>query len=250
MMRGTIMRGVLPLLLGAAAACGGSQDTTATTPENLRSRSMQGESEEPVETQNYCDASAVDLEASEYDTSGDDTPDVRRVYKRIGEGSLSTAVLVCREVDLNADGVKDIVRRYNDEGRPVREDSDRDFDGQMDQVTFFQEGVIVRVEEDSNRDGRVDTKTYYEDGKPNRVERDLAGRSTAASWQPDRWEYYDDGRMVRMGTDMDGDGLVDRWDRDDEWSRQQQAEQRRRALEQAAENAQDLDGEDAGDDAE
>lgn len=234
----TLVTGSLAGLL-VLGACGGRQSAESTQPTNTRSRSLEGESAERVEGENFCDASASDLEASEYDTSGDEHPDVRRVYKRLGAGSLTTSVLVCREVDLNGDGVKDIVRRYNEEGRPVREDADRDFDGQMDQITFFQEGVIVRVEEDANRDGRVDTKVFYEDGKPNRVERDLSGRSTTAQWQPDRWEYYDDGQMVRMGTDIDGDGLVDRWDRDDEWSRRQAAEQRQRALEQAAENAQE-----------
>lgn len=161
-----------------------------------------------------CDATKPNYEVSEYDTSGDDTPDVRKVFLRLGEGVLARLVLVCRESDLNADGRKDVVRYYSDEGKPLREEADRNFDGKMDEVTFFQEGQILRQEFDSTHDGKVDTKIYFDAGKPLRAERDLKARSTAERWQPDRWEYYEDGRVVRMGTDVDGDGKVDRWDRD------------------------------------
>ena len=64
--------------------------------------------------------------------------------------------------------------------------------------------------------GTIDTKIFYEAGLPVRAERDMKGRSTVATWQPDRWEYYDGGRTVRVGTDINGDGKVDRWDRDEE----------------------------------
>lgn len=157
------------------------------------------------------------MEVSEYDTSGDETPDVRRVFRRIGDGPLMRLVLACREADLNGDGTKDVVRFYNEEGRPLREEMDRDFDGTIDTITVFQNGRVVRTELDENHDGRVDAKIYYdESGATTRTERDIAGRSTASEWHPDRWEYYEDGRMVRMGTDVDGDGRVDRWDRDAE----------------------------------
>ena len=160
-------------------------------------------------------ATGPQYEVSEYDTSGDDIPDVRKVFLTVGSGRLARLVLVCREADLNGDGVKDVVRFYTDEGRPRSEESDRDFNGAMDQVTYFEHGRVARVEQDTNGDGRVDTKIFYEAGVPSRSERDLAGRSTAENWQPDRWEYYEDGRLVRMGTDIDGDGRVDVWDRDD-----------------------------------
>jgi hypothetical protein len=153
-------------------------------------------------------------EVSEYDTSGDDVPDVRKVFLRVGEGSLARLVLVCRETDLNGDGVKDVVRYYSEEGRPLREESDRNFDGQMDAITIFQDGQILRQEFDNTGNGLIDTKIFYDQGRPLRAERDLAGRSTPEKWQADRWEYFEEGRVVRMGTDVDGDGTVDRWDRD------------------------------------
>lgn len=161
-----------------------------------------------------CAGTASQYEVSEYDTSGDDEPDVRKVFLRVGEGTLARLVMVCRESDLNADGNKDVVRSYSEEGRPLREEADRNFDGRMDELTIFQEGQILRQEFDANNDGKIDTKIYFDAGKPLRAERDLNGRSSAERWQPDRWEYFEEGRVVRMGTDLDGDGKVDRWDRD------------------------------------
>jgi hypothetical protein len=153
-------------------------------------------------------------DVSEYDTSGDNRPDVRKVFVRIGEGSLTRLVLSCRETDINSDGVKDVVRFYTDEGDALREEADRNFDGKIDELTFFEKGQVVRQEFDSQADGKLDTKIYFDKGLPQRAERDLSGKSTPQKWQPDRWEYYVDGHMVRMGTDLDGDGKVDRWDRD------------------------------------
>ncbi|MBX3271935.1 MAG: hypothetical protein KF729_16825 [Sandaracinaceae bacterium] len=218
-------------------ACGSSQQG-AQTGEG-RSQAMSG-SDQPVDDQGRCDTNAADREVSEYDTTGDGRSNVRRVFRRVGQPPMTRLVLACREADLNGDGVKDVVRYYNDEGRPLREEADRDFDGRMDMITFFQDGRIVRQEQDTNGDGRVDTKIFFERGRMVRTERDLAGRSTAARWQPDRWEYFEDGRMVRMGTDIDGDGNVDRWDRDQEWSEQRRAQE-------SALDASDDDGIDDGD---
>jgi hypothetical protein len=192
-------------------ACGGTKQATETTTP-VAAKSMGGGATDVGPT--HCPAADATHEVSEYDTSGDEISDVRKIFLRIGDGSLARLVLVCRETDLNSDGVKDVVRHYTDEGRPLREDSDTDFDGTMDSVTVYQDGSVIRQEIDSTHDGKVDTKIFFENGKPLRAERDLNGRSTDAKWQPDRWEYYEEGHMVRMGTDLDGDGKVDRWDRD------------------------------------
>lgn len=204
-----------------AVGCGSSQRTD-TRAGGDRPVEMEG-APRPDDDQGRCATEGPDREVSEYDTSGDDYPDVRRVFTRVGQPPLTRLILTCREVDLNADGIKDVVRYYNEEGRPLREEADRDFDGRMDSITYFQDGRVVRQEIDSDGDGRVDTKIFFERGRMVRTERDLGGRSTATNWQPDRWEYFEDGRMVRMGTDLDGDGNVDRWDRDARWSEQQRA---------------------------
>jgi len=236
---------VLVALAAPAFGCGGDQ-RDVDRPEGLsaedeRSRAMSGGTQRPEDAAR-CVADVNLHEVSEYDTSGDEWPDVRKVFLRVGDPPAYRLVLICREADLNGDGVKDVVRYYTDEGRPLREEADRNLDGQMDEIIFFEDGRIVRIEQDTAGNGRVDTKIYYEEGKPIRAERDMAGRSTATNWQPDRWEYYEDGRMVRMGNDVDGDGRVDRWDRDEEWRR---AQEERRAVEQAREDAEDM-AEDTG----
>lgn len=207
------------VLLGA---CGGSS-TQARRTNEARARVARNErastiaaTPAPGSDPARCDANVADREQSEYDTSGDDVPDVRKVFLVIGAGTPTQRhVLICRESDLNADGAKDVVRYYNDEGRAVREEADRNFDGRMDSSTYFEGGRIVRVEVDANYDGAIDTKIFYERGVAVRSEVDAASRSTATEWRPNQWQYFEQGRMIRMGTDVDGDGRVDRWDRDE-----------------------------------
>jgi len=197
----------------AVLGCGSKSADPVTVPGGGEAEQSSGGE---VADNGQCTAPGAGYEVTEYDTSGDDVPDVRKLFKTMGEGSLSRLVLVCREADLNGDGRKDIVRLYTDEGRPMREEADRDFDGQIDEITRFSDGRVALQELDTVGNGIIDTKIFFEQGQPVRAERDLSGRSTLAEWKPDRWEYYVDGRTVRIGTDVDGDGKVDRWDRDEE----------------------------------
>jgi hypothetical protein len=202
--------------VASSVGCGGASVKTNVGGEGPRGKALSGTTTDQGDDNgpSHCSAADARHEVSEYDTSGDDVPDVRKVFLRVGDGSLARLVLVCRESDLNSDRVKDIVRYYTAEGSPMREEADRNFDGQMDEVTYFQDGQIMRQEFDTTGDGKVDTKLFFEGGKPLRAERDLTARSTPDKWRADRWEYFENGRMVRMGTDLDGDGKVDRWDRD------------------------------------
>jgi hypothetical protein len=175
---------------------------------------MEQESADRGSGSSRCDASLANRDATEFDTSGDGRADVRKVHMRLGVGDTARMVLICRESDLNADGKKDVIRYYDDDGQSLREDSDRNFDSRIDSSTAYQDNKIVLEEQDNNFDGVIDARIFYRDGKPLRAERDTAGRSEGGSFHPDLWEYYEEGRMVRMGTDMDGDGTVDRWDRD------------------------------------
>ena len=212
---------VFACLLASVAVAGCSKQSAAMRANtvldakgNSRSTSLASAGIEQGTYDAKCQSTNPKYEVSEYDTSGDNKPDVRKVFLRVGEGTLARLVLLCRESDLNADGNKDVIRYYSEEGRPVREEADRNFDGRMDEITVFQGGQILRQEFDNSNDGKVDTKVFFDAGKPLRAERDLGGRSTGARWQPDRWEYFEEGRVMRMGTDLDGDGKVDRWDRD------------------------------------
>jgi len=204
---------MLFLLSLAVVGCGSKDPKPVTSPGAGSAESTSGGE---VADGGRCVPDGAGSEVSEYDTSGDDTPDVRKLFKTMGQGSLARLVLVCREADLNGDGRKDIVRIYTDEGRPMREEADRDFDGRIDEMTHFTEGRVSLQEIDTSGNGMIDTKIFYEGGQPVRAERDMANRSTGADWRPDRWEYYVDGRTARIGTDVDGDGKVDRWDRDEE----------------------------------
>lgn len=225
-------------LIGALVGCGARDRERARerADRGERSRSMQSSGGEAVDDGGRCQGESPDREVSEYDTSGDEIPDVRKVFLRVGEAPAIRLVLICREADLNADGTKDVVRYYNDEGRPLREEADRNFDGQMDEISYFEDGRVVRQETDTNYDGRVDTKIFYEGRQPIRAERDMTGRSTPTDWRPDRWEYFENGRMVRMGTDLDGDGRVDRWDRDEAYRRQLEREQIERERQEAVDD--------------
>ena len=208
------MRNLLLGLLGLAlVGCGSKEPAPVTSPgASQRDTTSGGE----IADGGRCMPEGPGYEVSEYDTSGDNTPDVRKLFKVMGEGSLSRLVLVCREADLNGDRRKDVVRLYTDEGRPMREEADRDFDGRIDKITQFTNGRVTLSEVDTNGNGMIDTRIFYEGGQPVRAERDMKSRSTVAEWKPDRWEYFIDGRTVRIGTDVNGDGKVDRWDRDEE----------------------------------
>lgn len=142
------------------------------------------------------------------DTSGDNVADVRKVFRIEGEGQKSVKVLVCRELDLNHDGRKDIFRFYNDEGRPLREETDSDFDGSIDSMAFFENSRIVRQESDRNDDGTQDETRHFIRGKLVRVERD-----DNHDGKVDVWEHWEQGRLLRIGYDVDSDEVADFWHR-------------------------------------
>jgi len=194
----------MPLVLGACAGTKKEAVSADGTATGLDLKGVGGE---------RCDASKPGREISEYDSSGDGKPDVRKVLLSIGEGVDARKVMICREADVDGDGRKDVIRYYDDNGRSLREEADRNFDGKMDLAVIFQNGKIVRKEVDENADGKIDTRIFFEKDLPMRAERDLLGKSTETDWKPNRWEYYENGVMVRMGTDLDGDARVDRWDR-------------------------------------
>ena len=196
------------------AACKSKVEEKQTlADQNARSASIQTSGGEAPQV--LCEAAGKNYQVSEYDTTGDQVPDVRKVTRREGTAPNIRTLMVCREVDLDGNGTKDVVRFYNEQGLTVREEVDRNFDGRMDELSHYEDGELIRQELDTNGDGLVDTKIYYVDGKMSHAERDLEGKSTAKEWRPTRWEYYENGRVIRMGTDVTGDGKVDRWDRNE-----------------------------------
>ncbi|HMA96262.1 MAG TPA: hypothetical protein VKP30_26425 [Polyangiaceae bacterium] len=174
-----------------------------------------------------------DREAKESAGLGTIRPNIRRVYALVGEGDDRRRVLLCREVDSNLDGTKDVVRTFNEKGESLRELADSDFDGKIDTWVTFARGRMAKVEIDSNRDGIPDEFRYYVQGKLARMQRD-----TNRDGKADVWEIFEDGSLKRMGFDVDYDGHVDRWDRDEVAERaaleRELAEEEKRKRDQAA----------------
>lgn len=162
-------------------------------------------------------------------------PNIRRVFAIVGIGEDARRVLLCREVDTNLDGVKDVVRIYNDKGEATHEKADTDADGRIDTWITFARGRIAKVEQDVTGDGLPDEVRFYVDGQLSRVQRD-----TNKNGKPDVWEIYEKGRLQRMGVDLDHDGHVDRWDRDEEAARL--ADQKEREEEEKSQAAAQPDG--------
>jgi hypothetical protein len=200
---------VLPLfgglLLAQSCGCSASQSAEA--------RSAQaGKRDDPARGDGArCEFKGrVDREVSESVGTGALQPSIRRVFRIVGEGEQRRRILICREVDTNLDGVKDLVRRYNEQGEAVEEQADSNYDGRLDTWIRFSKGRIAQVDIDLNGDDSPDETRYYVHGKLSRVQRD-----TNHDGKPDIWEIYAAGHLERMGVDVDHDGRVDRWNRDE-----------------------------------
>ncbi|MFT3771908.1 MAG: hypothetical protein QM820_41395 [Minicystis sp.] len=206
-------------LLGLAA-CGGGPKFKAEEPAVQAKKRPDGS----VDDRSMCDwKGKADREASEVAGPGSITPNVRRVYAIIGSGDDRHKVLVCREIDTNFDGVKDVVRRYNDKGESVAEEADSNYDGRIDTWITFIKGRLAEVQLDTNYDGRPDEWKFYSNGKLSRVKRD-----TNYDGRADVWEIYREGHLERMGVDVDGDEHVDRWDHDNEMRRRFEEAERKK----------------------
>jgi hypothetical protein len=203
-------RSFAALALGAvlaAAACGGGDGRGPIVP----TKSGTAVDERGGEDRSRCDFKGrSDREVIETTGPGAIQPNIRRVFAIVGEGEEARKVLLCREVDTNLDGMKDVVRTYNDKGEALHEQADSNYNGKIDTWISFARGRIAKVELDSNGDGRPNETRFYVDGKLTRAQRDRNYDGKA-----DVWEIYEGGRLQRMGVDLDHDGHVDRWDRDE-----------------------------------
>jgi len=197
----------------------------------------------PKDDQSRCDyKSRGDRDVSETAGPGSLTPNIRRVYALLGEGEESKRVLVCREVDTNFDGIKDVVRTYNERGEATNEMADSNFDGKIDTWVTFARGRVAKVEVDTTANGKPDEARFYVGGKLSRVQLDANDDG-----YPDVWEIYDEGKLQRRGVDLDHDGHVDRWDRDEIGLREVAERERREEAE--AKKKDDKERQKAGADA-
>jgi hypothetical protein len=160
------------------------------------------------------------FEVSETVGPGSLRPNIRRVYKVVGVAEDRHQVLLCREIDTNLDGLKDVVRTFNDKGDPVYEQADTNYDGIIDDWISFLDGRIAEEDLDTTlSSGHANVWKFYINGALSRIRRN----THCASGKPDVWEIYVKDRLERVGSDATCDGHVDRWDRDAELMAQEEA---------------------------
>ncbi|WP_232379751.1 hypothetical protein [Polyangium fumosum] len=213
-----------PLLSLSACASTPAPTTNAFTGETTPKRAALRGPSGTVDDRSMCDwKGRKDREASEIAGPGSLKPNVRRVFLLVGVGESQKKILVCREVDTNFDGVKDVVRRYNDKGESVHEESDTNYDGRIDTWITFSRGKLAEVALDNDRDGKPDEWKSYSEGRLSRIKRDQN-----RDGKPDVWEIYREGKLERMGVDLDADERVDRWDHDTEARRRTEEAERKK----------------------
>jgi len=211
----------------AAGSCGNGATATAGGP-GMPINVRRGADGRVIDDGSLCEwKGRNDVEVSETAGTGSIQPNVRRVYKVFGSGASRRKVLICREVDTNLDGLKDVVRTYNDEGQSKEERADTNYDGKLDTWNYFAGGRIAEERLDKNYDGEPDEWKVYHKGKLIRIKRD-----TDFNKKPDVWEMFRKGRLERMGVDLDGDERVDRWDHDTEWRRKLEQTEKRKEEEE------------------
>lgn len=207
-----------------AVACGGK---SAEVPANLKPLTAPGGSRDPskwpADDKSLCDwKNKPDVEVSETSGPGALRPNVRRVFRTFGEAENRHKSLLCREIDTNLDGIKDVVRTFNPKGEALTEKADRDFDGRIDVWINFVDGRMAEEQLDTNGDGKPDLWKFYVNGQLQRVRRDRN-----FDGKPDLWEIYTNGRLERVGYDETFDGHVDRWERDEQMKYDSEAAERR-----------------------
>ncbi len=95
-------------------------------------------------------------------------------------------------IDTNGDGRPDVLKTYKGD-QLVEIDSDRNFNGQIDLVQEYSQGVLVREIHDDDFEGRPESIRTFRGGKLAMIERDPRERGYV-----DVVEYYDDsGKLIR-----------------------------------------------------
>ena len=206
-------------LMGAGLAlldCGGTPQGDAPVTATAKDPNKW-----PADDRSMCDwKNKPELEVSETAGPGAYKPNVRRVFRTYGDGESRHKTLICREIDTNLDGIKDVVRTFNAKGEALHEEADSNYDGKIDVWINFVGGRMSEEDLDTNNDGKINVWKYYLDGVLSRVKRD-----TNFDGKPDVWEIYTKGHLERVGVDTQHTGHVDRWDRDQDVQRKAEEEE-------------------------
>jgi hypothetical protein len=219
---------VVPVAVGVLAACGALVACGAEGPAG-GATAPGGTTDQrhwPADDRSLCDGfvhwkSNPQLEVSETVGPGSIRPNIRRVYKVVGERDDRHQVLLCREIDTNLDGLKDVVRTFNEKGEPLHEEADTNYDGKIDDWVNFADGRIAEEDIDTTMSaGRPNVWKFYLEGQLSRIRRN----THCPSGKPDVWEIYFKNRLERVGNDATCDGHIDRWDRDAQLMAQEEAQ--------------------------
>jgi hypothetical protein len=192
-------------------ACGKAPPKAVTAPGGTHDQNLW-----PADDGSLCERfvhwrNSSQLEVSETAGPGSFRPNIRRVFKVVGDRDTRHTVVLCREIDTNLDGIKDVVRTFNEKGEPLHEEADTNFDGRIDVWMNFTDGRISEEDVDTTfAIGRPNVWKFYIDGRISRIRRNMHCQNGKA----DTWEIYYNDRLERVGTDETCDGHVDRWDRD------------------------------------
>jgi hypothetical protein len=192
----------------AAVACEKQSGAPATAP--AVPGGTKDQAKWPTDDRSLCEwKNRGDVEVVEAAGPGAYRPNIRRVFQSVGDPGSRNRVLICREIDTNLDGIKDVARSFNTKGEAVKETADTNFDGKVDVWSSFVAGRLSEEQVDTNHDGRPDVWKNYNEGVLTRIKRDRN-----FDGYPDVWEVYTKGHLERIGVDENHDGHVDRWDRD------------------------------------
>ncbi|MGM0555049.1 MAG: hypothetical protein ACQEVA_01600 [Myxococcota bacterium] len=191
------------LALGFLVCATGCKSDDAAQKDQRRTGSINGP--------NYTTSEEDGFIVERYTLDDDDEPDVIKYFETYpdpDDKDVTRRRLRRKKIDVNSDGQIDIVREYDKEGTPKKEEVDVNLDGVYDARNFFDNGELVRKELLGD-DGETIVETrYYSDGTIMRVEKD---RNTDG--KVDYWEYYEQGTLDRIGRDLNGDGSADKWTR-------------------------------------
>ena len=194
-------------------ACATEQPVNSEKPASSKNETVAETREEPQTQPSVAEGPALQFDGDDYvvkryDLNKDGNPDIIDVFKKIpnektGETTLRMYV---KMMDLNRDSRMDLWRFFDVEsGAVAKEELDLDFDGKIDRMDYFSEGVVRRSEFDFQFDENPDiVKSFDEKGDLVKIESDQN-----ADGKIDYWEFYKNGALERIEKDNDNDGKSD-----------------------------------------
>jgi hypothetical protein len=194
----------------ALAGCGGSNKkggggTTTNLAQTTKSKGND-DLRIPKVDGALCDTSKKRVEI--FDLDHDNRPDVWKLWATVNEGPATREVLTCKQVDLDHNGKKDYVARFDESGALLTEEYDFDFDGVFDARVHYDKKTHRKflVERETGYDKKPDVWEKYDSEE--RIE--SVRRDTNLDGKPDSWEHYRNGILEKIQWDDDFDGIVDR----------------------------------------